>query len=181
MSKRATIVVDLQNEYLPTGQLPLVGLEAALSNAARVVAAARASGELLVHVRHESAQPDAPFFRPGTGAVEIIPAVAPKDGEPVIVKHHPNSFRATRLKALLEAEGVTELVVIGAMSHMCIEATSRAAADFGSPVTVAHDACATMNLEFGGTAVPAAQVHAASMAALGFGYASVTTTDQLLA
>ena len=78
-------------------------------------------------------------------------------------------------------ERMTELVVIGAMSHMCIEATSRAAADFGYPVTVAHDACATMNLEFGGTAVTAAQVHAASMAALGFGYASVTTTDQLLA
>lgn len=181
MNKRATIVVDLQNEYLSTGKLPLVGLDAALANAARVIAAARAKGELLIHVRHEGAQADAPFFTPGTAGVQIIPAVAANEGEPVIVKNYPNSFRGTQLKQLLDAQGVKELVVIGAMSHMCIEATSRAAADFGYPVTVAHDACATMNLEFEGTAVPAAQVHAASMAALGFGYASVTTTDKHLA
>lgn len=181
MNKRATIVVDLQNEYLSTGKLPLVGLDAALANAARVIAAARAKGELLIHVRHEGAKPDAPVFTPGTSGVRIIPAVAPLDGEPVIVKNYPNSFRGTQLKELLDAQGVKELAVIGAMSHMCIEATSRAAADFGYPVTVAHDACATMNLEFDGTAVPAAQVHAASMAALGFGYASVTSTDRHLA
>ena len=180
MNKRATIVVDLQNEYLPTGKLPLVGLDAALANAARVIAAARAKGELLIHVRHEGAQPDAPFFTPGTDGVQIITAVAAKDGEPVIVKNYPNSFRGTQLKELLDAQGVKELVVIGAMSHMCIEATSRAAADFGYAVTVPHDACATMNLEFNGTAVPAAQVHAASMAALGFGYAAITTTDNCL-
>lgn len=181
MNKRAIIVVDLQNEYLPTGKLPLVGLDTALTNAARVISAARAKDELLVHVRHEGAQPDSPFFTPGTVAVQIIPAVAPLEGEAVIVKNYPNSFRGTKLKELLDAHGVKELVVIGAMSHMCIEATSRAAADFGYLVTVAHDACATMNLEFEGTAVPAAQVHAASMAALGFGYASITTTDQYLA
>lgn len=181
MSKRATIVVDLQNEYLPTGKLPLVGLEAALAHAARVIAAARAQGELLVHVRHESAQADAPFFAPHTAGVQIIPAVAAREGEPVIVKHHPNSFRGTALKELLDDQGITEVVVIGAMSHMCIEATSRAAADHGYPVTVVHDACATMSLSFEGTDVPAAQVHAASMAALGFGYASIKTTDQHLA
>ncbi len=180
MNKRATIVVDLQNEYLPTGKLPLVGIDAALVNAARVIAAARAKGELLIHIRHEGAQPDATFFVPGTAGVQIVPAVAPLEGEPIVVKNYPNSFRGTRLKELLDAQGVKELVVIGAMSRMCIEATSRAAADFGYPVTVVHDACATMNLEFEGTVVPAAQVHAASMAALGFGYASITTTDKYL-
>ncbi|MBH1963972.1 MAG: cysteine hydrolase [Comamonadaceae bacterium] len=181
MNKRAIIVVDLQNEYLPTGKLPLVGIDAAVVNAARVIAAARAKSELLIHVRHEGAQPDAPFFTPDTAGVQIIPAVASVEGEPVIVKNYPNSFRDTKLKELLDAQGVKEVVVIGAMSHMCIEATSRAAADFGYSVTVAHDACATMNLEFDGTTVPAAQVHAASMSALAFGYASITTTDKYLA
>ena len=89
--------------------------------------------------------------------------------------------RDTLLKQMLDEKGVKELVVIGAMSHMCIEATSRAAADFGYSVTVVHDACATMNLEFEGTLVPAAQVHAAAMAALAFGYASIKTTDAYLA
>lgn len=181
MSQRATIVVDLQNEYLPTGKLPLTGLDVALDNAARIIAAARAKGERVIHVRHESAQPGAAAFAPATDAVQIVPAVAPVDGEPVIVKHYPNSFRDTGLKQLLDAEGVKELVVIGAMSHMCVEATTRAAADLGYPVTVVHDACATMPLEFGSTKVPAAQVHATAMAALAFGYAAIAATEAHLA
>ena len=118
MSQRATIVVDLQNEYLPTGKLPLTGLDTALENAARIIAAARAKGEQVIHVRHESAKPGAPVFAPGTDAVRILPAVAPVDGEPVVLKHYPNSFRDTGLKQLLEAEGVKELVVIGALSRI---------------------------------------------------------------
>lgn len=51
MTKRAIVVVDFQNEYLSTGKLPLVDIEPALENAARVVAAARANGDLLIHVR----------------------------------------------------------------------------------------------------------------------------------
>lgn len=181
MSKRAIVVVDLQNEYLPTGKLPLVGLESALTNAAHIISSARAKGELLIHVRHEVAAPDAPVFVPGSDGVLIIPAVAPIAGEPVVLKNHPNSFRDTGLKQMLDEQGVTELVVMGAMSHMCVEATTRAAADFGYPVTVVHDACATMDLAFGAEVVPAAQVHATAMAALAFAYGTVTSTADHLA
>lgn len=181
MSQRAIIVVDLQNEYLSSGKLPLVGMDKALANAQRIIAAARAKGDLLIHVRHEMNLPNAPLFVPGSEGVQIIAAVAPAEGEPVILKNHPNSFRDTALKQMLDSQGIQDLVVIGAMSHMCIEATTRAAADFGFAVTVVHDACATRDLEFGDTKVPAAQVHAASMAALAFAYASVTTTDAHLA
>ena len=66
------------------------------------------------------------------------------------------------------------------MSHMCIEATSRAASDFGYKVAVLEDACATMDLEFNGMTVPAAQVHATAMAALGFAYGSVQSTRDYL-
>lgn len=180
MSKRAIVVVDLQNEYLPTGNLPLVGLESALENAARVIGAARTNNDLVVHVRHESNIPDMPFFIPGTEGVQTITAVAPKDGESVILKNYPNSFRETDLKKMLDQQGIEELVVIGAMSHMCVEATTRAAADFGYSVTVVHDACATMDLNFSDTVVPAVQVHATVMAALGFAYATIKTTDTYL-
>ena len=67
------------------------------------------------------------------------------------------------------------------MSHMCIDATTRAASDLGYKVTVVHDACATLDLEFRGQIVPAAQVHQTLMAALAFAYASVVTTDEYLA
>ena len=65
MSKRAIIVVDLQNEYLPTGKLPLVGIDEAAANAAKVIEAARSAGDKVIHVRHENPA-DAPFFVPGT-------------------------------------------------------------------------------------------------------------------
>ena len=168
MSKRAVIVVDLQNEYLPTGKLGLVGIEPAVANAVRVIAAARAKGDLVVNIRHEIAEANPPFFVPGTDGVQIITAVAPQAGEPVIVKNHPNSFLKTELKKILDENGVEDVTIVGAMSHMCIDATTRAASDLGYKVTVVHDACATRDLEFSGQVVPAAQVHAALMSALAF-------------
>jgi nicotinamidase-related amidase len=181
MSKRAILVVDLQNDYFPAGKLPLVGIEAATDNAARVIAAARASGDEIIHIRHEFTQPDAPFFAPGSLGAEIHPSVRPVGNEPTILKNHANSFRETKLKGLLDAKGIDDVLVVGAMSHMCIDATTRAAADFGYTATVVHDACATRNLEFGGRVIPAAEVHAAFMAALASSYAAVVTTSAYLA
>ena len=181
MSKRAVVVVDLQNEYLPSGKLALVGIEPALANAARVIADARAKGDRVIHVRHEATAADAPFFTPGSTGVQIHESVAPEQGEPVIVKNYPNSFLKTDLKQMLDSEAVEHVSIVGAMSHMCIDATTRAASDFGYKATVVHDACATRDLEFQGQKVPAAQVHAALMSALGFAYATVVTTDEYLA
>lgn len=180
MAKRAIIVVDLQNEYLPSGKLPLVGIDTAVLNAARVIDAARTNGDLLIHVRHENPAADAPFFAAGTQNVEIIAAVAPHDDEQIVVKRYPNSFRDTGLKAILDSAGVQDVVVIGAMSHMCIDATSRAAADFGYSVTVVHDACATRDLDFAGKTVQAADVHAAYMSALGWAYGQVVSVNAFL-
>lgn len=181
MNNRAIIVIDLQNEYLPTGKLPLTGIDAAVANAVKVIADARQRGIPVLHVRHESATSEAPIFVPGTDAVAIQAAVAPAAGEPVIVKHFVNSFRDTDLQQQLQARGITEVVIIGAMSHMCVDAGVRAAADLGYAVTVLHDACATRELEFNGVTVPAAQVQAAMMAAFVFGYATVSATDAWLA
>jgi nicotinamidase-related amidase len=181
MSKHALIVVDLQNEYLPTGKLPLAGIDSALANAARVIADARSIGSTVIHVRHESTDVDAPFFAPGSNAVQIHSTVAPTEGEPVVVKNYPNSFLKTELKQILDAQGTEEVTIVGAMSHMCIDATTRAASDFGYKATVVHDACATRDIEFGGHAVPESQVHSAMMSALAFAYAKVVTTGEYLA
>ena len=178
MTKRAIVVVDLQNEYLPNGKLPLHQVDRAIDNAAKVIGDARSKGDRVIHVRHE--QPGAPFFVPGTEGVEIIPAVAPQPGETVILKNHPNSFRDTQLKQVLDEQGIDEVVIIGAMSHMCIGATARAATDHGYKTTIVQDACATMDLEFGGVKVPAEQVHAANMAALAFAHGEVVATSELL-
>ncbi|QVN04026.1 cysteine hydrolase [Pseudomonas rhodesiae] len=177
---RGLVVVDLQNEYLPTGKLPLTGIEAAAANAIRVISHARDTGIPVFHIRHESDE-GAPVFSKGSTGAEIQPAVAPESHEPVIVKKHINAFRETDLKQQLEAANVQEIVVIGAMTHMCIDAVVRAAVDMGYPVTVLDDACATLDLTFRGVTVPAAQAHAAIMAAFEFGYATVKSVEDYLA
>lgn len=182
MTKRAIVVVDIQNEYFPpAGKLPLKKVEEAAANAAKVIAHARNLGEPVIHVRHEFPDPSAPFFATGSEAVDIHSSVQPLDGEQVITKNYPNSFRETALKESLDQLGITDVVVIGSMSHMCIDATSRAAVDFGYTTTIVHDACATMDLEFNGVTVPAEHVHAAFMSALAFLYGTVTTTEEFLA
>jgi nicotinamidase-related amidase len=181
MPKRALVLIDIQNDYFPGGKWTLSGIESAADNAARVLAAARATGDLIVHVRHEFPTADAPFFAPGSSGASIHPKVRNLEGESVVLKNHVNSFRETDLKALLDRNAVEEVVICGAMSHMCVDSGVRAASDFGFKCVVVHDACATRDQEFDGAVVPAAQVHAAFMAALRFGYARLVTTSEYLA
>ncbi|KHL58404.1 cysteine hydrolase family protein [Xanthomonas cannabis] len=176
---KAVIVIDLQNDYFPGGKLPLTGIEPAATNALAVIANARDTGVAVLHVRHEAAA-DAPFFVAGSQGAQIHDAVAPQEGEVVVVKQHVNAFRETPLAQQLELHGVTDVTIVGAMSHMCVDACVRAAADLGYTVTVLHDACATMDLDFDGTKVPAAHVHATMMAAFQFGYAAVRSTRAYL-
>ncbi|WP_312525895.1 cysteine hydrolase family protein [Paracoccus sp. (in: a-proteobacteria)] len=181
MSKRAIVVVDLQNDYFPGGKYELVGIEQAAANAARVIEAARAKGDRVIHIQHIFPSHDAPFFTPDSQGSKINTLVAPGKGETVIVKNFPNSFLKTDLKETLDAAGIDDVVVVGAMSHMCIDATTRAASDFGYKVTVVQDACATRDLEHEGVIVPAASVQAAMMSALGFAYAAITDTKAYVA
>lgn len=181
MPSKALIVIDIQNDYFPGGRWPLVGVEEAAANAARLLADSRAKGDLVVHIRHEFPSDDAPFFRPGSEGAAIHPDVINLPSEHVVLKHQINSFRDTDLKAHLDRNGVEEVVICGNMSHMCVDAATRASADFGYPVTVIHDACASRDLEFGGVTVPAQFAHAAFMSALGFAYATMASTDEYLA
>jgi nicotinamidase-related amidase len=179
MSK-ALLLVDLQNDYFPGGAMELNGMEAAAAQAAQLLGACRALNWPIFHVQHLAQRPGATFFRPGTPGAEINPAVKPRPGETILTKHYPNSFRDTELAALLKAAGIEELVIAGAMSHMCIDATTRAAADLGFRGTVVHDACATRDLSFAGAVIPAAQVHGAFMAALTPLYARVVSLAEFL-
>ncbi len=183
------VVVDIQRDYFEGGAFPLVGSEEAASRAAELLAGFRAAGEPVIHIQHVWDAPDATFFRPGTPGIEIHPLAAPVGDEPVLQKESPNSFLGTglegRLRALeaeaaAAASGGLDLVVIGMMTSMCVDATVRAASDLGFTVTVGADACAAPDLEFGGQAVPGALVHAAFLAALSDSYATVVPVAELL-
>jgi len=180
MSHIALILIDIQNDYFTGGKWPVDQMEAAAGQAARVLDHARTCGHEIFHVRHEMLADSAAFFRPGTSGADIHVSVAPQDGETVLLKHRPNAFHKTSLRRDLECAGITDVIVCGAMSQMCIDATVRAAVDFGYAVTVVEDACGAKKQVFKGQDVSAVQVHAAFMAALAQTYASVMSTDVYL-
>jgi len=132
------------------------------------------------HIQHISKRPGATFFLPNTKGVEIHKSVAPQTGEAIIEKYFPNAFRDTDLLNVLRRSEVDEAVICGAMTHMCVDATTRAAFDFGFRCTVIEDACATRNLEYKGTMVEAGKVQAAFMAALAVPYARVLSAKDFI-
>ena len=176
---RGLLIIDIQRDYFPGGAFPLVEPEAAAEAARRALDRFRAKGEPIVHVQHIWDAPDAPFFKKGTAGTEIHPLVAPEGDETLITKDEPNAFLGTDLEQRLRADGIDELVVAGMMSSMCVDASVRAGADLGFGMTVIHDGCAAPSLEFGGTEVPGASVHAAFMAALGSGYATLASSADI--
>jgi nicotinamidase-related amidase len=177
----ALLLIDIQNDYFPGGNMELVGMPRAATRAGEVLAAFRQAGRPRFHVQHLAQGPGAAFFRPDTVGVEIHESVRPLLGEPVIRKHYPNAFRDTGLLEALQSAGVEEVIICGAMSHMCIDATTRAAFDYGFQCTVIHDACASRDLLFENLTIPAAQVHGAFMAALGMRYAKIMSLNEFLA
>ncbi len=180
MSKTALILIDIQNDYFPGGAWEVHDMTQAAANAAMLLRAARDKGQMILHIRHEIPRENAPFFQPGSQGAEINATVTPQDGEEVILKNFPNAFRETPLQERLQQAGVTDLILCGAMSQMCIDTTTRAAADLGYTVALAHDACAARALRFGDTEVPAPLVHAAYMAALDGAFARVIATETIL-
>jgi nicotinamidase-related amidase len=177
--KPALIIIDIQNDYFPGGKMELEGSPEASLQAAKLLDAFRAKGLPLVHIQHVSNRPGASFFLPDTEGVKIHANVAPRSGETVMQKNFPNSFRGTKLLEHLRALGADHLVIAGMMTHMCVDATTRAAFDLGFSCSLAHDACATRALTFGEQRVPAAQVHAAFVAALAGLYAKVQSAAEI--
>ncbi|HEX5091577.1 MAG TPA: cysteine hydrolase family protein [Burkholderiales bacterium] len=181
MSDTALVIIDLQNDYFPGGAMELEGADAAGARAGEALAEFRKRGWPVLHVQHLSVRPGATFFIPGTRGAGIHASVRPAGGEAVVEKNFPNSFRGTDFGKRLEALGAKHLVVAGMMTHMCVDATVRQAADLGYRVTLLADACATREQSYGGERVPAKQVHAAFLAALNGLYAKVLPCADALA
>lgn len=166
------LIVDAQREYRE-GRLPLAGIDAAVGETGKLLAAARAHGAPVIHVVHH-AKPGSALFDPQGKMAEILPELAPRSGEPVVVKSLPNSFAATDLDKQLAAMGRKQLIVAGFMTHMCVSATVRAALDHGYRSTVVAGATAERDLPDGkGGVVPAALMQRAELAALADRFAVV--------
>lgn len=176
----ALLLIDIQNDYFQNGRMPLEKSTEACQKAQEVLQVYRAKQLPVVHIQHISTRPDAVHFLPCTKGVEFHPSVLPIKNETVIKKHYPNSFKDTALLNYLIKHQISHLIVGGMMTHMCVEATVRAAYDLGFSCTVLSDACATKNLEFNGMSIPAQTVHNAYLAGLQPLYAEVISVKELL-
>lgn len=168
-NETALIIIDIQNFYFPGGKAELVNPEEAGLNAQKLLNKFRKNNTMVVHIRHNS--------EPGG---EIHKLVQPLDHEMVISKNSANSFKDTELHDYLITHEIKKLVICGMMTHMCVQAATRAGSDFGFDCTVVQDACATKSLEFKERKVSAEDVHASTLSALSGSYANVLDTDDLL-
>lgn len=175
------ILVDIQNDYFPHGNMELEGSEQAGQVAGRLLDFFRTRGLPVFHIQHIATHPGATFFLPDTTGAEIHQSVKPIEGETIIQKHFPNSFRETNLLQHLQRENVRRVVIAGMQTHMCVDATTRAAADYGFACLIAHDACATRSLRFNDRVVSALDVQAAFLAALDGSYGQVMSADDIMA
>ncbi|MCX7170128.1 MAG: cysteine hydrolase family protein [Proteobacteria bacterium] len=178
---QALLLIDIQNDYFPGGAMELVGSPAAGAQAGKLLQAFRQKANSVIHIQHISTRPGAPFFLPDTAGVQIHQSVAPSPGEPVFQKNYPNSFRDTPLLEHLRKHQITQLVIAGMMTQMCIDTTVRAAADLGFQCILAHDACATKSMSFGGATVSAENVQTAFLAALNGLFAQVLNAEEICA
>jgi len=164
--KTALVLIDIQAFYFDTNRAPLVGREEASLQAGKILVHFRETGQEVIHIKHK-------------GGGEIHEYVKPLPAETVFIKEHVNCFRETPLLEHLQTQGIKRLVIAGMMTHMCVEAATRAADDLGFETILIHDACATRNISFGDEIIAAKDVHISTLSTLK-AYATIMSTSEYL-
>ena len=179
---RAVLIIDMQEGMADRIR---AGRQTATPDAPEKMAAllslARAQGMPVVHVHHDDANPASPFRKGQPGAKPMACAV-PLAGEKVFWKHGSSSFHGTGLDAWLKAQGITELVVCGAVAAFCVTSTVRQASDLGYKVLLPQDALLGFDLPaHDGGQLDAATIFRVTLSLLGADFATLTTVDALAA
>lgn len=165
----ALLIIDIQEFYFPGGQMQLENSEIAGMNAGLILDQFRKSGLPVYHIRHN--------FDSGGN---IHQYVRPSQNEKVISKDQANAFYGTDLLECLRADSINRVVICGMQTHMCVEATVRAAHDYGFTCFLVSDACATRALQYEEHIIPAKHVHFSTIKSLQGTYAKIVTTETLL-
>ena len=175
----ALIVIDVQNEYV-TGNLPIVypPVEGSLAAIATAIDAANAGDVPVILVRHTESDPDGGIFVSGSDNWQLHDSVSSRPHAVVIDKELPGSFTGTELEAWLAERAVDHVVIVGYMTHMCIDTTTRQAMHLGLSVTILEDATGTIDIS---EELPAKLAHTVEIGILGDSFATVTSTHDWVA
>ncbi|GBQ07459.1 cysteine hydrolase family protein [Saccharibacter floricola] len=176
----ALLLIDIQNDYFPNGKFPLPEMIEIGLRCQNILNAARKNDLSVVHIQHIFPKGMGDFLCAGTQGSHIHECVAPLSNEIIITKEFPNSFHKTTLNKHLLKLGCKHVILVGAMTQMCIDATARAALDLGYQVTICDDAIAAQRVTLQGINLDTAQVNAAFLSALSMAQARVVPSTQLL-
>jgi nicotinamidase-related amidase len=151
------------------------------SNGQRLLAAWRASGLPLIHVRHDSVVPGSSLAS-GHPGNDFREGFEPLPGEPVVSKSVNAAFIGTDLDLRLRRLGIDTVIVFGISTDMCVSTTARVASNLGYRTVVVGDACACFDLPDGaGGVISADEIQRAHLATLRVEFADVIDTDSLIA
>jgi nicotinamidase-related amidase len=174
------VIIDMQKGMANSSAGPRNNPNAE-RNVAALLSAWREAGGTVVHVRHMSRTPGSPFW-PGQPGVEFQDQLAPLPSEHVVEKNVPDALVNTGLEKWLRVRGITQLVIVGVSTNNSVEATARTAGNLGLQTQVVADATFAFDrVDYYGTKRSADEVHAMALANLDGEYASITTTERLLA
>ncbi|MFP1631929.1 cysteine hydrolase family protein [Zhengella sp. ZM62] len=156
---------------------------AAEDNARALIAAMRAAGGRVLHVRHLSSEARSPLSGPGA---DFKSGFEPAQGEAYYEKTVNSAFIGTTLEADLRRAGARDLIICGLTTPHCVSTTTRMAANLGFSVELAHDACAAFtrnaNVAFDGGPAPSAdEIHRAAVYQLHGEFAHALRTADLIA
>lgn len=141
-----------------------------------LLAAFRARGMAIFHIRHEGTRLGS-YFWPGSTGYRVKDEALELPGEPVIVKRVNSAFIGTDLEVRLRAAGILRLVICGATTNHSVETTTRMAGNLGFEAWLVRDATWTFErIGPDGERHSAEAVHAMTLANLHEEFARITMT-----
>jgi len=175
----ALLVIDVQ-KGLDNPRLGPRNNPDAEQRIADLLAAWRAAGRQVIHVKHMSTEPQS-MLRPGLPGNAIKDEALPIEGEPLFEKNVNSAFIGTDLESYLRSKGIDSLVMVGLTTCHCISTSARMAANLGFKVTVVADATATHgHTGYDGKHYDPDLVHEVELAALNGEFATVRTAADIL-
>lgn len=148
-------------------------------NGLALLAAWRAAGRPIIHVRHDSVQPGS-SLAPGAPGNAFRPGFGPQGDEPLVSKSVNSAFIGTDLDLRLKRLGARHVVAFGISTDMCVSTTVRTGANMGWDMILVPDACDCFDLPDGnGGTISAEEIHRAHVASLAFEFCRTISTPDL--